>query len=136
MRLLGRCVSDGLAALPRLGPEAVGDLLRDVVNHGSAVDEGGRVEQAFVHALSDDFPDGGLGQGPEVDVSHLRLYQLYALNASRLHLHLDEVVVRYLVYRVCHDCVGYCEVPGPHLVKLVAISVCGCLPSEGGCKPG
>jgi hypothetical protein len=44
-----------------LGPEAVGDLLRDVVDHGSAVDEGGRVKQALVHAILDDFPDGGLG---------------------------------------------------------------------------
>jgi len=60
VRLLGGGVPDGLAALPRLGPEAVSDLLRDIVDHGSAVDEGGRVEKALVHALSDDFPDGGL----------------------------------------------------------------------------
>ena len=40
VRLLGWGVPDGLAALPRLGPEAVGDLLGDVVDHGSAVDEG------------------------------------------------------------------------------------------------
>ena len=60
VRLLGWGVPDGLAALPRLGPEAVGDLLGDLVDHGSAVDEGGRVKQALVHALLDDFPDGGL----------------------------------------------------------------------------
>ena len=39
--LLGGGVPDGLAALSWLGPEAVGDLLGDEVNHGSAVDEGG-----------------------------------------------------------------------------------------------
>ena len=44
MRLLGGGVPDGLAGLPRLGPEAVSDLLRDVVDHGSAVDEGGRIK--------------------------------------------------------------------------------------------
>ena len=60
VRLLGWCVPDGLAALPRLGPEAVGDLMGDVVDHWSAVNEGGGVEEALVHALSDDFPDGGL----------------------------------------------------------------------------
>ena len=60
LRLLGRCVPDGLTALPRLGPEAVDDLLRDVVDHWFAVNEGGRIEEALVHALSDDFPDGGL----------------------------------------------------------------------------
>ena len=61
VRLLGWCVPDGLAALTWLGSEAAGNLLGDVVNHGSAVDEGGRVEQALIHAFSDDFPDGGLG---------------------------------------------------------------------------
>ena len=60
LRFLSWRVPDGLAALPRLGPEAVNEFLRDVVNHGSAVDEGGRVEKTLVHALSDDFPDGGL----------------------------------------------------------------------------
>ena len=136
MRLLGRCVPDGLAALPRLGPEAVGDLLGDVVDHGSAVDEGGRVEQALIHALSDDFPDGGLRQGPDVDLAHLRLYPLHPLYAGCLHLDLDEVVVGDLVYRVCHDCVGDYEVPDPHLVELVAFPMRGCLPSQGGYKPG
>ena len=60
VRLLGRGVPDGLAALPRLGPVAVGDLLGHVVDHGSAVDEGGGVEEALVHALSDDIPNCGL----------------------------------------------------------------------------
>jgi hypothetical protein len=60
VRLLDGRVPDGLSALPRLGPEAVNDFLGDEFNHGSAVDEGGRVEKALVHALSDDFPDGGL----------------------------------------------------------------------------
>ena len=89
-----------------MGPEAVGDLLRDVVDHGPAVDEGGGIEQALVHALSDDFPDCGLRQGPDVDLSHLRLYPLYPLYAGCLHLDLDEVVVGDLVYRVCHNCIG------------------------------
>ena len=61
VRLLGWGVPDGLAALPRLGPEAVGDLLGDVVDHWPTVNERGRVEEALVHTLSDDFPDGGLG---------------------------------------------------------------------------
>ena len=60
VRLLGWGVPDGLAALPRLGPEAVGDLLGYVVDHWSAVNEGGRVEEALVHTFSDDFPNCGL----------------------------------------------------------------------------
>jgi len=45
-------------------------------------------------------------------------------------------VVRDLVYWVCHNCIGDCEVPDPHLVEHVAVSVCGCLPPQGGYKPG
>ena len=60
VRLLGGGVPDGLAALPWLGSEAVGNLLGYVVDHGPAVNEGGGVEEALVHALSDDFPDGVL----------------------------------------------------------------------------
>ena len=45
-------------------------------------------------------------------------------------------MVRYLVYRVSHDGVGDLEVPDPHLVKLVAVSVGGRLPLQGGYKPG
>ena len=60
LRLLGWCVPDGLAALSRLGPEAVGDLLGYLVDHWSAVNERGRVEEALVHTFSNNFPDGGL----------------------------------------------------------------------------
>ena len=136
MRLLGGCIPDGLAAFLRLGPEAVGDLLGDEVDHGSAVDEGGGVEQALVHALSDDFPNCGLRQGPEVDFPHLRLDLLHPASADRLHLHLDEVVVRNLVYGVCHYGVGDLEIPDPHLVKLVAVSEGGFLRPQSRCKSG
>ena len=136
MRLLGRCVPDCLAALPRLGPEAVGDLLGDVVDHWPAVNERSRVEEALVHTFSDDFPDGGLRQGPEVDLSHLRLDLLHPADAGRLHLDLDEVVVRYLVYPVCHYGVGDLEVPDPHLVELVAVPVGGRLRPQRRRKPG
>ena len=61
LRFLSWRIPDGLVAPPRLGPEAVDDLLRDIVNYRPAVDEGGGVKQALVHALLDDFPDGGLG---------------------------------------------------------------------------
>ena len=61
MCLLGWGVPDGSTALPRLGPEAVRDLLGDVVKHGPAVDVQAGVEEALRHALLDDFPDGGLG---------------------------------------------------------------------------
>ena len=44
-----------------MGPEAVGDLLGDVVEHGPAVDVQAGVEEALRHALLDDLPDGGLG---------------------------------------------------------------------------
>ena len=71
MRLLGGCIPDGLAALPRLGPEAVGNLLGDVVNHGSAVDEGGGVEGAILQALLDHLSNGGLWEGPVVDLFRL-----------------------------------------------------------------
>ena len=60
VRLLGWGVPDGLAALPWLGSEAVGNLLGYVADRWSAVNEGGGVEEALVHALSDDFPDRGL----------------------------------------------------------------------------
>ena len=107
VRLLGWGVLDGLAALPRLGPEAVSDLLGNVFNHGSTVNEGGGIEQTLVDALFDDFPNSGLRYGPDVEFSHLHLNLLYPLDAGCLHIHMDEVVVRYLVYRVCHDCVDY-----------------------------
>jgi len=136
VHLLGWCVPNGLTALPRLGPEAVSDLLGDVVDHWPAVNEGGRVEEALVHTFSDDFPDGGLRQGPDVDLSHLRLDLLHPAYAGCLHLDLDEVVVRHLVYRVCHYCVGDLEVPNPHLVKLVAVSVRGRLRPQSRRKPG
>ena len=60
VRILGWGVPDGLAALPRLGSEAVVNLFGNVVDHGPAINVGGRVEETLVHALFDDFTDGGL----------------------------------------------------------------------------
>ena len=61
---------------------------------------------------------------------------LYPLDADCLHLHLDKIVVRCLVYRVCHNCVGDLEVPDSQLVELVAVSVGGLFRSQIGGKPG
>ena len=123
MRLLGWRLPDSLAALPRLGPEAVGHLLWDLVDHGPAVDEQVGVEEAILHALLDDLPDGGLGQGLEVDLSGVLLGRLLPLDEHGLHLHLDGAVVRDLVDGVGHDGVGNGNIPGPQLVQLVAIPV-------------
>ena len=93
MGLLGRRVSDCLMTLPWLRPVAVGNLLRDVLDHGPAVDVGVGVEEALLDALLDDLPDGGLGQRPEVHLPCLLLSLLFPLNAHSLHFDLDEVVV-------------------------------------------
>ena len=119
-----------------MGPEAVGDLLRDVVKHGPAVYVQAGVEEALCHALLDDLPDGGLGQGPEVDFTRLLLGCLFPLDEDGLHLHLDGAVVRDLVDGVGHDGVGDGNIPGPQLIQLVAMSVgLGPLP-EGRGEPG
>ena len=57
--------------LPRLRSVAVGDLLGDVLDHGPAIDVGVGVEETLLNTLLDDFPDGGLGQGPEIHLTCL-----------------------------------------------------------------
>ena len=57
-------------ALPRLRPVAVGDLLRNVLDHGSAIDVWVGVEETLLDALLNDFSDGGLGQGSEIQTTH------------------------------------------------------------------
>ena len=72
MGLLRRGVSNGLAALLLLWfVVVVYSLLRDVADHRSTVDEGGRVKLATVHAFSDDLPDGSLRQAPNVCYSRV-----------------------------------------------------------------
>jgi hypothetical protein len=93
MRFLSWGVPDGLVALRRLGPEAVGHLLGHVVEHGPAVDEQDGVEEALRDALLDDLPDRGLGQGREVDLSKDLLRCLLSLDEHGLHLDLDGAVV-------------------------------------------
>ena len=133
MRYLCWGVPDGLVALPRLGPEAVGNLLRNVLDQGPAVDVQVGVEEALLHALLDDLPDRGLGQGLEVDFSRDLLGYVLSLDEHGLHLHLDGAVVRDLVDMVGHYGVGDGDVPGPQLVQLVAIPVgLGPLPEGGG----
>ena len=108
---------------------AVGNVLRDVVYHGPAVDVGVGVEEALLDAFLDDFPDGGLGQRPEIHLPCHLLYPLFPLNANCLHFDLDEVVVGYLVDGVSHDGVKDVEVPHPQLVQLVTFSVSWCFRS-------
>ena len=127
MCLLGWRVPYGLTTLPWLRSVAVGNVLRDVLDHRPAVDVGVGVEEALLDALLDDLPDGGLGQRPEVHLPCLLLCLLIPLNANSLHLDLDEVVVGYLVNGVSHDGVDDGEVPHPQLVQLVALPVCRCL---------
>ena len=127
MGLLGWRVSDCLMTLPWLRPVTVGNLLRDVLDHGPAVDVGVGVEETLLDALLDDFPDGGLGQRPEVHLPCLLLCLLFPLNAHCLHFNLDEVVVGYLVDGVSHDGIDDSEVPYPQLVQLVALPVRRCL---------
>ena len=136
MRLLGWRVPDSCTTLPRLGSEAVSDLLRDVVEHGPAVNVQAGVEEALRHALLDDLPDGGLRQGLQVDFARVLLGGLLPLHKHGLNLHLNESVVRDLVDMVGHDGVGDGNVPGPQLIQLVAISVgLGPLPEVRG-EPG
>ena len=47
------------------------DLLGHIVNQGSAFDEGGGVKGAVLQALLDHLPDGGLWEGPVVDLLRL-----------------------------------------------------------------
>ena len=61
---------------------------------------------------------------------------LFPLDADRLHLDLDEVVVGYLVDGVSYDGVEDGEVPNTQLVQLVAFPVSGCLLSKGRGEPG
>ena len=127
MGLLGWRVPDCLTTFPWLRSVAIGDLIGDVLDHGPAVDVGVGVEEALLDALLDDLPDGGLGQRPEVHLPCLLLYLLFPLDADRLHLDLDEVVVGYLVDGAGHDGIDDGEVPNPHLIKFFALSVCRCL---------
>ena len=136
VRFLSWGVPDGLVALPRLGPEAVGHILGDVVDHRPAVDIQVGVKEALRDALLDDLPDGGLWQGLEVDFTGVLLGCLLPLDEHGLHLYLDGAVVRDLVDGVGHDGVGDGDVPSPQLVQLVAIPV-GLGPlSEGRCEAG
>ena len=136
MRFLHWGVPDGLVALPRLGPEAVGNLLGNVLDQGPTVDVQVGVEVALRDALLNDLPDRGLRQGLEVDFARVLLGRLFPLDEHGLHLHLDGAVVRDLVDGVSHDGVGDGNVPGPQLIQLVAIPM-GLGPlSEGMCEPG
>ena len=124
MGLLLRRVPDGLAALLLLWfVVVVYSLLRDAADHRSAIDEGGSVKLATVHAFSDDLPDYGLRQAPGVCYFSVYLRGLSSLNQGRLQLHLDEVVVRDLVDGVCYYCLEDSDIPSPLLVQLVPITV-------------
>ena len=47
------------------------DLLGHEVDHWPAINEGGGVEGAILHALLDHLSDGGLREGPVVDLLRL-----------------------------------------------------------------
>ena len=104
-------------------------MLGDVLDHGPAVDAGVGVEEALFDAFLNNFPDGGLGQRPEVHLPCYLLNPLFPLNADRLHFDLDEVVVGYLVDGVTHDGVKDVKVPHPQLVQMVAFPMGGRLRS-------
>ena len=99
------------------------DLLGHVVDQGSAVDVGGGVKGAVVQALLDDLPDGGLREGPGVDLLVLMGGGLLPPGQYRLHLHLDQEVVGHLADRVRHHRVGDPDVSRPELIQLVALLV-------------
>ena len=99
------------------------DLLGDVVDHGSLVNEGGGVKHAVLQTVLDHLSDGGLRQAPGVHSLRLQDRYLLPLYSGSLHRHQDGAVVGDLVnglsYNGVHD--GY--VPGPELVKMVALPV-------------
>ena len=112
------------------------DFLRHIVDQRPAVNEGGGVKGAILKALLDHLMDGGLREGPVVDLLRLLAGKRFPPVQHRLHLHLDQAVVRYLGYRVSHNSIGYPDVPGPQLVKLVALLIGSCPVPESGCETG
>ncbi len=120
MGLLRRGVPDGLAARLLLWFVVVVDsFLGDVADQGSAVDVRGSVELTTVHALLNDLPNGGLRQAPGVYYSQVILRGLPSLYEGRLHLHLNEVVIRNLIDGVSYYRLEDGDVPCPQLVQLV-----------------
>ena len=65
------------------------DLLRHIVNQWPAVYEGGGVKGAFLQALLDHLPDGGLREGSVVDLLRLLAGKRFPPGQYRLHLHLN-----------------------------------------------
>jgi hypothetical protein len=73
----------------------------------------GFFEEALLDALLDDLPDGRLRKGPEVYLPLVLLGDLLPFYQGRLQLHLDEVVVRYLVNGVSYYSLEDSDVPCP-----------------------
>ena len=69
------------------------DLLGHGVDHWSTIDEEGGVEGAIIQALPDHLSDGGLGEGPVVDLLQLLSGWLLSHGQHCFHLHLNEAVV-------------------------------------------
>ena len=77
------------------------------------MDIGGVFEEALLDALLDDLPDGRLRKGPEVYLPLVLLGDLLPFYQGRLQLHLNEVVVRYLVDGVSYYSLEDSDVPCP-----------------------
>ena len=92
------------------------DLLGHEFDHWPAVNEGVGVEGAILQALLDHLSDGGLREGPVVDLLRLLAGYLFPSGQYCLHLHLDKAVVGYIGYRVGYYSIGYLDVPGPQLI--------------------
>ncbi len=73
----------------------------------------GSFEEALLDALLDDLSNGGLRKGPEVYFSYVFLRGLSSLYQGRLQLHLDEVMIRYLVDGVSYYSLEDSGVPCP-----------------------
>ena len=71
MLLLGWGVAHRLPPSFRLRLVLLDDLLGHIVDQGSAVNEGGGVEGAILQALLNHLSDGGLWEGPVIDLFRL-----------------------------------------------------------------
>ena len=75
--------------------------------------------------MLDHLPDGGLRQAPGVHSLRLLHRYLLPLCGSRLHRHQDGAVVGDLVHGLSYYSIHDGYVPGPQLLKMVALPV-GC----------
>ena len=113
------------------------DILGHIVNQWSAVDEGGCVKGNVLQGLLDHLPDGGLREGPVVNLLRLLAGGKRSLPGQyRLHLYLNHTVVRYFINLVSHNGIGDLDVSDPQLVKLVTVLKVRCPLPKGRSETG